>query len=72
MPFTKPKTRTSPPWEGYLVLNADNVVLGVYGSALREYAGQQADKIRSFVPCAEVKVKAFTGDIRPSVGDKVP
>lgn len=71
MPTTRPKTRTPDPWEGYLVLNADSVVLGVYGSAIRDMAVAQADKLRASFPMCSIRVVTRTLTIRPRVGDTV-
>lgn len=67
--LTRPKTRPTPDWEGFLVLNADKVVLGVYGSALYKMARQQVAKLRPHHPLATVKL--YVAKVRPSVGDTV-
>lgn len=69
MPTTRPKTRTPDPWEGYLVLNETGCVLGVYGSAIRDMAVAQADKLRASFPMCSIRVVTRTLTIRPHVGD---
>lgn len=60
-----------PPWEGFLVLAPDRVVLGVYGSALRFEAMKQRAKIRQHRRGARILVVSRTLDKKPSVGDYI-
>lgn len=72
MPLTRPKVKPPAPWEGFLVLNGDKIVLGVYGSAIRNMAEEQCDKLRKQFPSLVVDLKSHTSQVRPRVGDKLP
>lgn len=61
----------APIWSGFLVVNSECRVLGVYGSALRQMAEEQRDIILSQHPLAQVKVITYISAQRPQVGDKV-
>jgi hypothetical protein len=58
-------------WTGYLVVNADRMVLGVYGSAIRGDADRQVAKLKAAYPFAEIRVLSVTMPKRPSVGDYI-
>jgi hypothetical protein len=59
-------------WTGFLVVNADRVVLGVYGSAIRDMAEELRQRLTSQFPGAKVQVITYTAPKRPHVGDTAP
>jgi len=72
MPTTKPKIKPDAPWECFLVRNADNVVLGIFGSALETEAQAQAATIRQHHPWAAISVVRRKLPTRPKIGQVIP
>lgn len=59
-------------WEGFLVLSGqDNYILGVYGSALQQIAQEQADKVLTLHPCADIRVVSRVLPKKPHVGEQL-